>query len=211
MRDLAPVGRLAIALFWMAGNACLAKNPAFVATSSGDASGEDTSSGAASSEDASSGGTSADECVPDAREPDDDESTASALGPLNDDAPVLSIDGTLEDATAQDWVSYAGQATSGLPPRPHARVATLSGTGVTVCAFVECSAGLDSTEVECSEPDSEHTHTMGLYWPGCCAADEVFVDPICADGVLDDMTVVVRVATSNAAVTCDPYALDLEF
>lgn len=193
MRVLARAERFALGLAFAFCGGCLVENPAFVDTSLQDA-GDD---GAA--------------CSLDEREPDDEESIATALGPLNDDAPVLSIEAAFEDATAQDWFTFVGQATSGLAPQPWARVTTTSGEGASVCVFIECSGGVTATEAVCPDPAAEHTHTMGLYRPGCCALEESRVEPTCMDGALDDMTILVRVAPSGSAVACDDYVLDLEF
>src|SRR5688500_5871413 len=127
MRVLARGGPVAVVLVFVSLGACLVPNPAFVDTSL-DESDENGS------------------CSPDEREPDDDENTAAALGLLNDDAPVLAIEGTLEDATAQDWFTFEGHATSGLVPQPRARATTDADEGVSVCVFVECAGGTSMTD-----------------------------------------------------------------
>lgn len=192
MRACARVHRFAVGAATFA-SACLVENPDFVDTSVAGDQGDEHS------------------CPADDDEPDDDESAATVLGSLNDDAPALALERVLEDPTAQDWFSFTGQATSGLTPQPHAQVTTTANAEIELCVFVECSAGPAATDASCADAGAEHTHTMGEYRPGCCRVGAVTVDPTCSDGVLDDMTIVVRAAASDAAVECVDYVLSVEF
>ena len=186
MRVVARGGPIALALL----GGCYVENPAFVETSR-DESGDD------------------DPCSPDAEEPDDDEIDATPLGPVNDDAPSLAVDGRLEEATAQDWFVYVGEATSGLTPQPRARVTSGPETALGLCIFFECAGGAMMGDATCVA--GEHAHTMETYRPGCCANDDVIVEPSCTDGVLGDMTVFVRVSNGDAPAACVDYVLGLEF
>jgi hypothetical protein len=137
-------------------------------------------------------------------EPNDGQSTAHALGEVDDDdASAGFVCGVLQGKDDVDWFKFVGRDALFNYVDPTREL--LGDPTATICVYLQCLDG--GTSVDCDAGDTPDTSPLGH--PGCCGAGMVSPGLDC-DGLDDSANVWVKVVNS-AALECVGYQLTYHF
>lgn len=147
------------------------------------------------------------QCDGDVFEDNDDESSPTDLGEINDnDDNGGIVSASLHHPGDVDWYRYQGDDdfTGNVDPARE----LVSSAGVRLCKFLECDNGLAETEFECPAGTQYALSTMAR--PGCCATGGVALPDLNCTGVSEDNAAVyIRVDQGEEA--CVTYSVSYHY
>ncbi len=147
------------------------------------------------------------QCEGDVFEDNEDESTATFLGEINDnDGNGGIVSASLHFPGDVDWFSYQGDDDFTANVDPAREV--VSAADVRMCKFIECDNGLSETEFEC--PAGTDYALSPMARPGCCATGDIELPDLNCTGVSED-NAMVYIRIDMPAEDCVPYSVSYHY